>query len=147
MTHCRQSVAWLSSSTRSARLPHRAQRNRDSTVAKVAPAGRRGTGTALVGGAAGVVRSAKASNTLGIFADLLEVAATVTGGLVSTQSLADDPSLAKVTATVFPARCLSERAHGYACAVSAGRLAGTVGWLTFLPTVLDRIRQTVTLAC
>ena len=49
MTRRRQSAAWLSSRTRSARLPHLAQRVRRSTVAKVMPGGRRDTGTALAG--------------------------------------------------------------------------------------------------
>lgn len=49
MTHRRQSGAWLSSSTRSARLPHLAQRRRCSTVAKVMPGGRSHMKTALAG--------------------------------------------------------------------------------------------------
>ena len=49
MKRRRQPGALLSSSTRSARLPHLAQRSRRSTVANVILGGRRDTGTTLAG--------------------------------------------------------------------------------------------------
>ena len=49
MTRRRQSGAWLSSSTRSGRLPHLAHRSRCSATPMVASSGRRDTGTTLAG--------------------------------------------------------------------------------------------------
>lgn len=78
--------------------------------------------TALIGGATGIAQSAKTGDALGIAAGVLEVAAAVAGGLISTNSV--DPALRTLVNNIRTGAGIASAAASAADAFANGNLAG-----------------------